>query len=128
MKLRTWHYGAGANEALQPADNPLRNSAAAKLGRSTPLTLASMLDTTFLSSFDIGSVNFLRVHFLLIYTFFLWSLNVIMPKTFQKWSILKSKIIKVIISGVISAQRLELTNGVSNLTTEISMVPKLSWI
>jgi len=69
------------------------------------------------------SVNLLRVHFLLIYTFFLWSLNVIMAKTFPKWSILKSEIITLIISGVISAQRLKLTNGVSNITTEICLHP-----
>jgi hypothetical protein len=58
-----------------------------------------------------------------IYTFFLYNLNVIMPKTFPKWSILKSEIITSIISGIISAQRLELTNGVSNLTTEIYLHP-----
>ena len=33
MKLRTWHYEAVANKALQPTDNPLRNLSAAELGR-----------------------------------------------------------------------------------------------
>ena len=39
-----------------------------------------MTGTTFVSSVDIGSVNLLRVHFYLIYTFFLLSFNLTILK------------------------------------------------
>jgi hypothetical protein len=38
---------------------------------NAPLFQHRMTDTTFVRRVDIGSVNLLRVHFYLIYTFFL---------------------------------------------------------
>ena len=55
---------------------------------NAPLFQHRMIGTTFVSSVDIGSVNLLRVHFHLMYTFFLLSFNLINPKTCQKSIIL----------------------------------------
>ena len=55
---------------------------------NAPLFQHRMTGTTFVSSIDIGSVNLLRVHFHLMYTFFLLSFNLINPKTCQKSIIL----------------------------------------